>query len=54
MPKSIVWSPTARITYFRILEYLEENWTKKELKGFIARIEEALDHIGTNPLLYPY
>jgi len=54
MSKSIVWSPTARITYFRILEYLDENWTEKELKAFIIRTEEAINHIGTNPLLYQY
>lgn len=54
MSKSIVGSPTARITYFRILEYLDENWTEKELKVFIIRTEEAINHIGTNPLLYQY
>lgn len=37
---SIIWSPTAQISYFKILEYLDENWTHKELEA--------------NPLLYPY
>ncbi len=31
----ITWSPKARITYYKILEYLEENWTTKELTAFI-------------------
>lgn len=54
MPKSIIWSPTARITYFQILEYLDDNWTEKEVKAFITRTEEAISHIGANPLLYQY
>jgi len=51
---SVTWSPTARITYYQILEYLLENWTFKELETFIDRTEEVITHICNNPLLYPY
>ena len=51
---SIIWSPTARITYYQVLEYLLENWTFKELETFIDRTEEVISHICSNPLLYPY
>lgn len=54
MPFSIIWSPTARITYFNILEYLEVNWTKKEVRAFASRTEVILDLIQQNPLLFPY
>lgn len=54
MSPSVTWSPTARITYYQILEYLDEKWTIKELKAFINRTEEVINHICNNPLLYPY
>jgi plasmid stabilization system protein ParE len=50
----IIWSPTARLTYYNILEYLVENWTLKELEVFIDRTEEVISHIRENPSLYPY
>jgi plasmid stabilization system protein ParE len=51
---SIIWSPTAKISYYKILEYLNDNWTIKELEAFVKRTEEVIDHIYKNPLLYPY
>jgi len=54
MTCSVIWSPTARLSYYQILEYLDENWTIKELEAFINRTEEAIKHISQNPLLYPY
>jgi len=51
---SVTWSPTARLTYYRILEYLAENWTIKEIESFIDRTEEVINHICNNHLLYPY
>jgi plasmid stabilization system protein ParE len=51
---SVIWSPTARLTYYQTLEYLDENWTEKELAAFINRTEEVISHICENPLLYPY
>jgi len=50
----ITWSPLARITYFKILEYLAGNWTLTVLEHFIDRTEEVINHIYENPLLYPY
>ncbi|MGY4383270.1 plasmid stabilization system protein ParE [Pedobacter sp. UYP24] len=51
---SIIWSPTAKISYYQIMEYLDDKWTLKELKSFVNRTEEVIDHIYENPLLYPY
>jgi len=51
---SVSWSPKARLTYYKILQYLTENWTFKELEAFIDRTEEVINHICDNPLLYPY
>lgn len=54
MRYSVIWSPTAQLTYYQVLEYLNEKWTEKELNAFIARTEEVTTHISNNPLLYPY
>lgn len=54
MAWSVTWSPTARLSYYQILEFLYEKWTQKELEAFINRTEEAIGHISDNPLLYPY
>ncbi|MDB4904016.1 MAG: plasmid stabilization protein [Mucilaginibacter sp.] len=51
---SVIWSPTSRLTYYHILEYLIENWTFRELEAFIDRTEEVINHICNNPMLYPY
>lgn len=50
----IIWSPLARSSYFQTLEYLEEHWPLKTLKDFINRVEELIDLISSNPLIFPY
>jgi plasmid stabilization system protein ParE len=51
---TIIWSPEAEITYLKILEYLEENWTIKEMESFINRSEQVIEHISQYPNHYPY
>jgi plasmid stabilization system protein ParE len=54
MDYEIVWSPVAKTSYFTILEYLEKNWTAKEIQAFVNRTEEILDLIKTRPSLFQY
>jgi len=54
MPYSITWSPTARITYFNILEYVENKWTHREVEAFANQTERVLELIKQNPSLYQY
>ena len=51
---SIIWSLTAKISYYQILEYLNDKWTIKELKAFVKRTEDVLVHVYKTPLIYPY
>ena len=51
---SVIWSPIAKLTYYKILEYLSDEWTKKELNAFIQRTEEVINLVGKSPLIYPY
>ncbi len=50
----IIWSPKARITYFQILDYLEQNWSPKEILNFTSRTEKVLELISTHPKLFHY
>jgi plasmid stabilization system protein ParE len=51
---TVIWSPKVRLSYYQILEYLEEERTINELEAFINRTEEVINHICGNPLLYPF
>jgi hypothetical protein len=51
---NIIWSPRAKITYYQVLEYLELNWTIKEIKSFINRTDYVIEHISQTPFHYPY
>ncbi len=49
----IVWSEEALINLKGIIEYLEKNWSEKELKKFAKLLDNRLSLISTNPLLFP-
>ena len=48
----ISWTPTARKTYFKVLDYLEEAWTKKEIKNFVDKVEDVLKLIVDDPHMF--
>jgi plasmid stabilization system protein ParE len=48
----VLWTKRALGNYFSILDYLSENWTKKEMNQFINRVEMVLKAIQRNPLLF--
>ncbi|RZA03404.1 MAG: hypothetical protein EOP47_03065 [Sphingobacteriaceae bacterium] len=50
----IIWSPTAHITYLEVLDYLQQNWTIREIEAFINRTEQVIEYINQNPAYYPY
>jgi len=48
----ISWTPTARKTYFHVLDYLEKTWTDREIQNFINEVENLLDMIAKNPKMF--
>jgi plasmid stabilization system protein ParE len=48
----ISWTPTAIKTYFKVLDYLEEAWTKKEVQNFADEVEKVLNQIAENPDMF--
>lgn len=49
----VIWSSRAKITWFNILDYLDRNRTKKEIKQFIQRTEIIIKAIRKNPGIFP-
>ncbi|QGY46584.1 type II toxin-antitoxin system RelE/ParE family toxin [Maribellus comscasis] len=49
----VIWSSQAKITWFNILDYLDKNWTKREIKQFIQRTEIIIRTIKKNPGIFP-
>lgn len=50
----VIWSSKARITFFNILDYLDTNWTKKEIIQFHQRTEIIIRAIRKNPGIFPH
>ncbi len=52
MALTIKWTKRARETFADIIEYLEENWTEREIKNFIAETNKVIGHITIMPLMF--
>ena len=49
----IIWSAKAKITFYSVIEYLNENWTKKEMIQFNQRSHITINAIRKNPQIFP-
>lgn len=49
MALKIVWSDEANEGLDEIIEYLENNWTDREIKNFFIRLEYCLEKIAEAP-----
>jgi plasmid stabilization system protein ParE len=45
----IVWSNQAQKDYYKILDYLHENWGLNEVRSFVDKTEEVLGVIKNHP-----
>ena len=48
----ILWTDLAIKELEKTIEYLEENWTEKELRNFFEKLEETLSLISQNQNLF--
>ncbi len=48
----IVWSKRAKETYFVVLDYLAEYWSKREVFQFMNRVELVLKSLEKNPRMF--
>lgn len=42
MEKEIIWSPRSKRTFGWVIEYLQKEWTKKDVFAFVAKTEKIL------------
>jgi plasmid stabilization system protein ParE len=49
----IVWTPNALIELEQTIEYLENNFSEKEIKKLAEKIESVIALISKNPNLFP-
>ncbi|WP_294283873.1 type II toxin-antitoxin system RelE/ParE family toxin [uncultured Chryseobacterium sp.] len=50
MMRTVVWTETAEKSYKDNLEYLSEYWSKKEIRTFMDKVDEAISNI----MIYPF
>lgn len=48
----IVWTKKAVQTFGKRIAYLQEHWTEKEIFNFTARVNEYLETLQTQPLMF--
>ncbi len=52
MAFKIIWSPKAVDTFEIVIDYLQKNWTEKEVKKFVTETEHVIRLISINPHLF--
>lgn len=50
----IIWSPEAKETFENSIQYLETNWSEKEVRNFIDRVEEVVRIISKHLKIFAY
>lgn len=48
MASEVIWSPKAEETFDKIIEYLQKNWTEKEVVNFANRTNKIINIIRLN------
>ena len=48
----IRWTSQALKSYSNIIDFLSENWTKKEIDKFITEVDSIIEQIQENPYMY--
>ncbi|MCL2727880.1 MAG: type II toxin-antitoxin system RelE/ParE family toxin [Bacteroidales bacterium] len=54
MALEIEWTSEAERNLTAIFDYLEERWSKREIKNFAKKLESDLQHLSKNPAICPY
>jgi plasmid stabilization system protein ParE len=50
---NVLWSKESKVQFDRIIGYLRENWTEKEVKNFILQIRNFERIVVNFPDIYP-
>lgn len=47
--QEILWTDTAKISFSKIVEYLEYAWTEREVEKFVSRVSEMIATLKRYP-----
>ena len=48
----VSWTPEALKTYYNILDYLQTNWSNKEIQKFVIKTNKVINQISMNPGMF--
>jgi hypothetical protein len=51
MAYKITWSAESKLTYLAILEYLEREWSEKEIVNFVELVDNKLNLLQVQPTI---
>lgn len=49
----VIWSAKAKTTFYLVLDYLDKNWSGKEVESFYNRTQIVLKSVSNYPELFP-
>lgn len=49
----VIWTAKAKITFYGVLDYLNEKWSQKEMAQFFQKTETIINTIMKNPHIFP-
>ena len=49
----VVWSPRAKTDLENKLQWLEENWSEKDIRKFVKALDDRIELISDSPNLFP-
>ncbi len=52
MSYKVYWTKQASITVNKVVQYLREEWTEKEVDSFLDKVDEIIETIAINPRLF--
>lgn len=48
----VIWSPKAIKSFDKIVDFLSERWTKKEIEAFVDQTDKVVEQIVENPYMF--
>lgn len=52
MAFKIIWSPKAEDTFEKVIDYLQAEWTEKEIRKFVTETARVIHLVSVNPFLF--
>jgi len=52
MAKKVIWSSRAIASFDKIIDYLEKEWTEKDVRNFIFKTQKTITQIESDTILF--